>query len=128
MRVFIYSELLRFVFSHFYDTADQDFLDELRTFGRCDLPLNRISSYAYSFIPVHYPLDGKRYTRGGQINTVGPATEAGRGSIADRGSHGPALNSRQALNASAGPGFVSSNLMACHRTFPGSTKSFTRSS
>ena len=25
---FIYSEMLRFAFSHFYDTADQDFLEE----------------------------------------------------------------------------------------------------
>jgi len=36
------SEMLRFVFSHFYDTAEQDFLDEFQTFKRCDLLLNRM--------------------------------------------------------------------------------------
>lgn len=40
--VFICSEMLRVVLAHFYDTAEQDFLNEFQTFGRCDLPLNRI--------------------------------------------------------------------------------------
>jgi hypothetical protein len=40
MRVFIYSELLRFVFSHFYDTADQHFFGEHHTAGQCDFPLD----------------------------------------------------------------------------------------